>query len=150
MGAFNRVFRPRPGDLGEMVVVSGAQIGTGGRALTATATVSVSIPKPFRKMQVINVAISGITAAAGSGAITAQVFKVVGGAGGTRTAVTATFDLTTGGLTTLDKVLNIPITGSEAATILQQADALTVDVVAAGTVTTVPQACLSTVMAVMK
>jgi hypothetical protein len=149
MGAFSRVFRPKPGDFGEMVTIDGVQIGTGGRALTATATVSVQVPKAFRKVQVIGVSINGFTAAAGSGAITAQLFKVVGGNAGTRTALTAAFDLTTGGITTVDKVISVPITGTNAACICQAADALTVDLVAVGTVTTVPQAIVSVTKAVM-
>jgi hypothetical protein len=149
MGAFSRVFKPRPGDFGEQLIQGTAAIGTGGRALTATATVSVQVPKPLRKVQVIGVAINGFTAAAGSGTITAQVFKVVGGNAGTRTALTAAFDLTTGGITTLDKTLVVPLSsGSDATNLLQAADALTVDIAAAGTVTTAPQAILTALMAV--
>jgi hypothetical protein len=148
MGAFDRVFKPKPGHFGEQLVQGAAQIGTGGRALTATATVSVQIPKPLRKCQVISIAINGFTAAAGSGAITAQVFKVVGGNGGTRTALTGTFDLTTGGITTLDKTLTVAITGTNANCIVQDVDALTVDLVAAGSVTTAPQAILTALLAV--
>jgi hypothetical protein len=150
VSAFSRVFRPAPGDFGEMAHTDGVQIGTGGRALTATATVSVNIPKAFRKCQVINVAIVGQTAAAGSGAITAQLFRVVGGSSGTRTALTAAFDLTTGGISTLDKTFNVAITGTDTQCVIQPADTLTVDLVAAGTVTTAPQATLSVFKAIMK
>lgn len=149
MSAFLRIFSPKPGRFGENDTVSGVQIGTGGRALTATATVSVSIPKPYRKCQITRVAINGFTAAAGSAAITAQLFKVVGGNGGTRTALTAAFDLTSGGITTLDKWIPISISGTDANSVVLNVDSLTVDLVAAGTVTTVPQAVLSVMLAVM-
>jgi hypothetical protein len=149
VSAFSSIYKPKPGRFGLNLVIGAVQIGTGGRALTATATVSVSIPKPFRKCQLLNIGINGFTAAAGSGAITAQVFKVVGGNGGTRTALTSTFDLTSGGFTTLDLAFNMAVTGTDPQTIAQKADSFTVDLVAAGTVTTAPQAVLSCLLAVM-
>lgn len=145
MGAFNRIFRPKPGDFAENLVVGAIQIGTGGRALTATATVSVVVPKPFRKCQLISVAVEQTTAAAGGGAITAQVIKRAAGADVTQTG---TFDLIAGA-TTLDKTQAIPITATDITSVFQAADGCRVDLVAATTVTTAPQAMLVCTWAVM-
>lgn len=147
MSAFSKYRKTKPGQFGTQYANPAVAIGTGGRGLTATATVSVQIPKAYRRMQLIGVSVNGFTAAAGSGAITAQVFKVVGGNSGTRTALTGTIDLTSGGITTLDQVFNVAVTGTDPQCIAQAADAYTVDLVAAGTVSTAPQAVLTATLA---
>lgn len=59
---------------------------------TASATVNFNIPVGRQKVSVLSLAIEGEVAAAGSGAITVQVFKVT--AAGAATALTATVSLT--------------------------------------------------------
>lgn len=150
MSAFNSIFKPVAGSFGQNLVTGAVQIGTGGRALTATATVSVVVPKPFRKCQLINVAIEQTTAAAGSAAITAQVIKRNNvPASPTDVNQTAAFDLIAGA-TTLDKTQNIAITATDTTSIFQASDGCRVDLVAAGTVSTAPQAMLVCTWAVMK
>lgn len=148
MGAFNRVFRPKAGDFGEQLVIGAVQIGTGGRALTATATVSVVVPKPFRKCQLISVAIEQTTAAAGSSTITAQVIKRNNVGTPADVNQTAAFDLIAGA-TTLDKTQAIPITATDTTSIFQASDGCRVDLAAAATVSTAPQAMLVCTWAVM-
>lgn len=142
MKAFLRVFRQKPGNFGEAPMLAATFIGTGGRLAVASSTVSAQVAKGSGRLAVTKVAISGFTAAVGSGAITAQLFKVVGGNGGTRTALTAAFDLTSGGITTLDKWLVIPITGTDVQCLVQDVDALTLDLVCAGTISTQLQAAV--------
>ena len=148
MSAFSRLWLPKPGRFGLQLVTPVVDIGTGARLPVASSTVYVQLGKPYASCQLINLSINGLTAAAGSGAITAQVFRVVGGASGTRTALTATFDLTSGGFTTLDKPFNWAITGTDTQCITQNVDAYTIDLVCAGTLTTTPQIVVTPTLAV--
>lgn len=149
MAAFNSFFKPKPGNFAQNLFSTGVQIGTGGRALTATATVSVVVPKPFRKCQLIGVSIEQTTAAAGGGAITLQVIKRNNVGAGADVNQTATFDLIAGA-TTLDKTQNIAITATDITSVFQASDGCRVDLVAATTVTTAPQAVLTCLWAVMQ
>lgn len=150
MSAFNSIFKPKAGAFGQQLITGAVQIGTGGRALTATATVSVVVPKPFRKCQLIGVAIEQTTAAAGSAAITVQVLKRNNvPSSPADVAQTAAFDLIAGA-TTLDKTQAIAITATDTTSIFQSSDGVRVDLVAAGTVTTAPQAMLVCTFAVMQ
>jgi len=71
-----RNFRPAPNNFAAQFQTLSAAIGTGGRALTGTATTTVFVPVPRGRTFVIyNAAMQGPTAAGGSGAITAQLVR---------------------------------------------------------------------------
>lgn len=150
MAAFNSFFKPKPGKFAQNIFSTGVQIGTGGRALTATATVSVVVPKPYRKCQLIGVSIEQTTAAAGSGTITLQVIKRNNvPASPADVNQTATFDLIAGA-TTLDKTQAIAITATDITSVFQASDGCRVDLVASATVSTAPQAVLTCLWAAME
>jgi hypothetical protein len=72
-----RNFRPNPNNFAAQFQALDVAIGTGGFALTGTATTTVWVPvSRARTLYVYNASFQGPTAAGGSGAITAQLFKL--------------------------------------------------------------------------
>lgn len=132
-------FRPLAQRSGLQILATSAAIGTGGLALTATATVSVHVPVPREKCKLISLNLIAKTAAAGSGAITAQAFRRNNVGTPADVTISATKDLTATVITVADKAYPIAITATDAQCIFQVNDTLRVDLVAAATVSTAPQ-----------
>lgn len=133
---FTDFFRPKVAQRnGLKVTISAVPV-----TATASATTKYHIPIGRVKVSVLSLAIEGVVAAVGSGAITAQVFAVKGGVA---TALTAATSLTNS-VVTAEGNFNIPVTstffdgGGNASRVIDgtSGDYLRVDVVAAGTVTT--------------
>lgn len=138
-------FRPKVAQRnGLQPILSSVAVGTGGLAVTASSTVSTHIPVGRVKVSVLSLAIEGVTAAVGSGAITVQVFAVKAGVA---TALTAAVSLTNSVITAQGNFA-LAITnsfyqdGGNATRVIDgtAGDYLRVDLVAAGTVTTQPLA----------
>lgn len=135
MWPFN--FRPKT-QYGESVDSDYVALGTGGFTLVASSTVSAYIPIPRgRTVLIKRLSIQGNTAAAGGGAITAQVVKR---SGGNDTNVTGTYDLTTAAAEGTN--VDFPITATLQQCVLNQPgtlnDTLRVKLVCASTITTQP------------
>ena len=125
-------FKPKASRFGvEPSIVAGKQLDAG---ITASATVNIPIPTPYRKCFIERVAVSYETAPIGGGAITGILQKR---SGGSNTAMNSAFTLT--GLT-VQTENNITILGTltDAQRILQEGDYLFFAVTAASTVTTQP------------
>lgn len=157
----NVIFRPKPGRFGVNAMATGAQIGTAvGFTVATSGTTSINVPVPNRKCQLISVNLSAKTAAAGSGAITAQVIKRNNQTGSPADVnITATKSLTSSVVSTADASYAIAISATDAqATFFPPAykgaayngDTCRIDVVAAGTVTTQPQAVITCEWAVLE
>lgn len=145
--SFTALFRPLPNRSGVQLVQGAAAIGTGGLALTETATVSVNVPMPRRTCKLLSLNVTVQTAAAGSGAITVQAFKRDNVGTPANRTLTGTLSLV---VATADKAYAMPITTTtDSQLIFTPGDTLRIDVVAAGTVTTAPQAVISAEFAVI-
>jgi len=149
MPAFTSFFRPGASRSGVQLVTGAAAIGTGGLALTPTATVSVHVGIPRRKCKLLSLNLVAKTAAAGSAAITAQTIRRNNVGTPADVTLSAAQDLTATAITTADKAYNIPITATDSQTIFQSGDTLRIDVAAAGTVTTAPQVVIVAEWAVL-
>lgn len=122
-------------------------------AATASSTVNFNLPVGRQKVSVLSAAIDGEVAAAGSGAITAQLFKVT--AAGVATALTAATSLTNSVVTAVGN-FNLAITstlfdgGGNATRVIDgtAGEFLRVAIVAAGTVTTNFSGAISAELAV--
>jgi len=142
MGAFTkkdanwpRNFRPRPGSFATMFAVLGAAIGTGGVALTGTATTTIYVPVPAaRVFSVTSAGIQGPTPADGSGNITAQLIR---NNAGTPVTLTAATSIKAAVLTS--DCTDWPITATDQNRTCNAGDTLRWEVVAAATVGTAPQ-----------
>lgn len=140
------VFKPKPlSRAGYNIAFSSTPpIGTGGTTVANAATTSVQIPVPRTRCSVENLALNWLVAAASTGNVTVQVFKV--SSGGTSTAITAATSIKNDVLTGNAQNIALAITSSyfdgsgNANRIIDgtSGDSLRVDVVAAGTVTTQP------------
>lgn len=136
MANFPFIFRPTGGLFGNILQATAAAIGTGGLTIANTATTQGIIPTSFRKLYVDRLFIDALTAAGSAGTVTAQVYKQ---SGATRTNLTAATSLKNDVITgSVPITLNLAITGNEAARLLQPGDALGVELIASGTVTTQP------------
>ena len=128
-----RNFRPKPGNFASAFNTLHRQIGTGGVALTGTATTTVWVGVPrARTFAVINASMQGGGAAAGGGAITAQLIANQSGTDRTLTAATSI-------TATVISGNNIEWTITPASpgfNVLTPGDTLRWEVVAATTVTT--------------
>lgn len=151
MPAFSAFYRPLGFRSGVQLISGAAEIGTGGVAAVATGTASVHVAVPFRKCKLVSLSVVALTAAAGSGAITATAFKRDNAGTPANRTLTAAFDLTATKITVADKAYTFPIlsTATEAQQVFQTGDTLRVDVIAAGTVTTQPQVKVVAEWAVM-
>ena len=128
-------FRPLPGRLG--IQVEHVTIGNPGAispVAVASSTVAYKRAFPYGKYYLEKVSSFIGTLAAGGAAITAQVFKR-NSVGALSVALTGTIDLKTGSVNT---ILPVTITASEANRYFAAGDYLAVDLVAAGTITTQP------------
>ena len=150
MSAFTSIFRPKPGNFGQNLTIESVAVGTGGTSVADTATTSVCIATPMRKVQLVGIAINALVAGASTGAITVQAFKRNNSiASPADVTLTATKSIKSDVITTLQKSYTIAITGTDAGTIFQAGDILRIDVVAASTVTTQPTVNVVATFAVM-
>lgn len=135
-------FRPiNPERRGTELSAESVALGTGGRQATASATTAYVVPLPKRKVTVKSVNLTATVAAAGSGAITVQLFKV--STGGGAQAITSTLSLTNSivtGVGTFAFPLSAGLADGKRLIDGGAGDYLRLDVVAAGTVTTQPTA----------
>lgn len=148
MQSFLKFPRFKPGNFGLQPMCESLAVGTGGLALTATATVGGHIPVPNRKCALVSLNITAKTAAAGGSTITAQAFRRDNSGAGANVPLTATYDITT--FATLDKTYDFPITATDAQRIFAAGDTLRIDLAAATTVTTAPQLCITAVFVVLE
>jgi hypothetical protein len=125
-----------------------ASIGSSGQTFTGTATTAayVSIPRS-RTFYVMAANIQGGTAAAGSGAITAQLIRY-NSVTAADVALTAAYDLTTA-IAAAGTNVNVPITATDSNAVCVPGDTLRWAVVAAGTITTQPKVAASVEASVM-
>lgn len=136
-----RNFRPGPGNFRAEFQTLSAAIGTGGRALTGTATTNVFVSVPRgRTFFVYNAAMQGPTAAGGDGAITAQLIRydATNAAAVTLTAATSI----TAGIISSATVNNVEWTitpASVSANVCNPGDSLYWKIAAAGTAATAPE-----------
>lgn len=146
-------FRPKVAQRnGLQLVLSSVAVGTGGQPVVASSTVSAHIPVGRIKLSVLSLAIQGIIAATGAGAITVQVFAVKAGVA---TALTAAVSLTNSVITAQGN-FSLPITnsfyqdGGNATRVIDgtSGDYIRVDLVAASTVTLQPTAWIVAELAV--
>lgn len=136
-----RNFRPNPNNFAAQFQTLSAAIGTGGTALTGTAstTVFVSVPRA-RTFAVINASMQGQTAAGGDGAITAQLarYDATHSAEITLTAATS-ITATIISSATVNNVEWTITPASKSANVLVPGDSLYWIIVAAATAATAPQ-----------
>lgn len=156
MSANSTFFRPKPGRFGVNVASTSCQIGTAvGFTIATSGTTSIHIPVPNRKCQLVSLNLVAMTAAAGSGAITAQAFRRNNTGTPADVTITAAKSLTTSVVNPTDAAYNMAITATDAqatfypVTSTTKGDTLRIDVVAAGTVTTQPQASIVAEWAVL-
>ncbi len=136
-----RNFRPAPNNFGALFQTLSAAIGTGGTALTGTATTTIFIPVPRgRTFAVYNASMQGQTAAGGSGAITAQLvrYDATNAANITLTAATS-ITATIISSATINNVEWTVTPASTSANVCNPGDSLWWSVVAAATAATAPQ-----------
>lgn len=135
LAVWPRNFRPQPGNFSTQFAILARAIGTNGVTLAGTATTSVWVACPrFTSFFVSDASVQGPTVAAGSGAITATLYKRLAGTS-TDVALTAAFDLTTMATNNIEAT----VTASDINAMCVVGDTLHWDVVAAATVGTVPQ-----------
>lgn len=129
LGAWPYNWRPQPNDFGCIFQSLSTALGFAGPALVGTATTNIYVGIPrSRTFYVSGANMTGAVAAAGSGAITAQLFK-------NSTALTAAYDLTAA---TTGNNVDVPITAADADRRVSPGDVLYWAVAAAGTITTTP------------
>lgn len=126
-------WRPQPNEFGAMFQTLSTALAYAGPALVGTATTNIYVGIPRSKtFAVCGANMTGAVAAAGSGAITAQLFKL---SGGVATALTAAYDLTAA---TSGNDVDVPVTATNVNCTLAPGDALYWAVAAVGTITTSP------------
>lgn len=129
-----RNWRPQPNSFGALLNTLSAAIGTGGTALTGTATTTVWVAAPGARTYAVNSAgMVGGVAAGGSGAITAQLIRDNAGSAVTLTAANSITATNIAGIS-----VDWPITATNQNRVCNPGDTLRWEVVAAGTVGTVP------------
>lgn len=136
-----RNFRPNPNNFGAQFQTLSAAIGTGGRALTGTATTNVFVAVPRgRTFAIYNAAMQGPTAAGGDGAITAQLvrYDATNAAAVTLTAATS-ITATVISSATVNNVEWTITPASVSANVCNPGDSLYWTVIAAGTAATAPE-----------
>ena len=136
-----RNFRPNPNNFASQFQTLSAAIGTGGRALTGTATTNVFVDVPRgRTFVVYNAAMQGPTAAGGDAAITAQLvrYDATNSAAVTLTAATS-ITATVIASATVNNVEWTVTPASVSANVCNPGDSLYWVVAAIGTVGTAPE-----------
>lgn len=135
--AWPRNFRPHPSDFGALFQTLSRAIGTGGVALTGTATTSVYLGVPAsRRFAVVAASGQGYLGATGASAITAQLVRINNqGAAPANVTLTAAQDITTTVYTGTDNNVDFPITATNADATCAPGDTLLWKVVCVGNVT---------------
>jgi hypothetical protein len=132
--AWPRNFRPQPNNFGALFNTLSRAIGTGGVALTGTATTTVYLGVPAaRTFSVESAGFQGPTAADGASAITAQLIRNNAG-----TPVTLTAANSLKAAFVASDCTDWPITATGANRTCAPGDTLRWEVVAVDTVGTVP------------
>lgn len=145
-----RYFRPVPSDFGGMLQSLGRAIGTGGVALTGTATTSVYLPVPAsRTWAVVGASGQGLLGATGASAITAQLVRINNQGTPANVTLTAAQDITTTVFTAADNNVDFPITATDAQATGLPGDTLLWKVVCVGNVTA-PNLVMAAEIAVIK
>src|SRR5262245_47014257 len=113
--AWPRNFRPHPSDFGALFQTLSRAIGTGGIALTGTATTSAYLAVPAsRRFAVVAASAQGLLGATGASAITAQLVRINNQGGSpVNTTLTAAQDITTTVFTGTDNNVDFPITAND-------------------------------------
>jgi hypothetical protein len=136
-----RNFRPAPNSFASQFNTLSAAIGTGGRALTGTATTNVFVDVPrARTFAVINASMQGPTAAGGDGVITAQLIRY-DSTNASAITLTAATSITAGVISsaTVNNVEWTVTPASTSANVCVPGDSLYWKVAAAGTAATAPE-----------
>lgn len=121
---------PQPNEFATLFNTIATALATAGPTLVGTATTNIYVGIPRSKtFYVAGANMTGAIAAAGSGAITAQLMK------NASTALTAAYDLTAA---TSGNNVDVPITAADPDRVLVPGDVLWWKVAAAGTITTSP------------
>ena len=131
-----RSLSPNPSDFGALLQSLGRGIGTGGVALTGTATTSVYLPVPAsRTFVVVSASGQGLLGATGASAITAQLVRINNTSSPANVTLTAAQDITTTVFTGTDNNVDFPITASVTNATCSPGDTLLWKVVCVGNVT---------------
>ena len=126
-----------PGDFGACFQTLSRGIGTGGTALTGTATTSVYLGIPAsREFVVVAASGQGLLGFTGASAITAQLVRINNQSTPANVTLTAAQDITTTVYTGTDNNVDFPITATDANRVCSPGDTLLWKVVAVGNVTT--------------
>ena len=134
--AWPRVQRLLPGDFGAMFQTLSRAVGTGGVALTGTATTSVYLGIPAsRTFAVVAASAQGLLGFTGASAITAQLVRINNQSTPANVTLTAAQDITTTVFTGTDNNVDFPITATDANRVLSPGDTLLWKVVCVGNVT---------------
>lgn len=129
-------FMPNPGDFGAMFQTLSRAIGTGGVALTGTATTSVYVGVPAsREFAVVAASAQGYLGFTGASAITAQLVRINNQNTPANVTLTAAQDITTTVYTGTDNNVDFPITATDTNRHCQVGDTLLWKVVCVGNVT---------------
>lgn len=130
-------FEPFPSDFGALFQTLSRAIGTGGVALTGTATTSAYIAVPAsRRFSVCAASFQGYLGATGASAITAQLVRINNqGAAPANVTLTAAQDITTTVFTGTDNNVDFPITATDQNRSCDKGDTLLWKVVCVGDVT---------------
>lgn len=145
-----RFFRPIPADFGAALQTLGRAIGTGGVALTGTATTSIYLPIPAsRTFAVVAASGQGLLGATGASAITAQLIRENNQGTPAAVTLTAAQDITTTVFSGGDNNVDFPITATNQNSMCQPGDTLRWEVVCVGNVTA-PNLLLAAEIAIVK
>lgn len=130
-------FMPRAGDYGALFqTLACANVGTGGVALTGTATTTVYVAIPAsRYFEVVGASHQGYLGFTGASAITAQLVRINNQSTPANVALTAAQDITTTVFTASDNNVDFPVTATQAQAYCQPGDTLVWKYVCVGNVT---------------
>lgn len=130
-------FEPLPGDFGALFQTLSRAIGTGGAAITGTATTSIYVGVPAsRVFSVVAASAQGYLGFTGASAITAQLIRENNqGSVAAAVTLTAAQDITTTVYTGSDNNVDFPITVTRINRTFLPGDTLRWEVVAVGNVT---------------
>lgn len=123
----------QPGDFGIMLNTLSEAIGTGGIALTGTATTSVYLGVPAsRTFKVVGASAQGNLGFTGASAITAQLVRINNQSTPANVTLTAAQDITTTVFTGTDNNVDFPITATPENSYCSPGDTLLWKVVCVG------------------
>lgn len=146
-----RYFRPVAADFGAAFQTLSRAVGTGGVALTGTATTSLYLGVPASRIfAVVAASGQGLLGATGASAVTAQLVRINNqGANPANVTLTAAQDITTTVFTGTDNNVDFPITATDANATCSPGDTLLWKVVCVGNVTA-PNLVLATELSIQK